>query len=55
MRESCSCGAAVHVFSRRFAREWRYTHQHEPDLDAVDLHTRTEIPLGFTARDDEDD
>ena len=38
MRESCSCGAGVHSFSRGWIREWRTVHRCDPRtlLDALE-------------------
>ena len=45
MRESCSCGAAIHVIGYRRAREWRDTHKHETET-VLELETNT-YPVGF--------
>ena len=38
MRESCSCGAGIHSFSRDWIREWRTVHRCDPRtlLDALE-------------------
>lgn len=42
MRESCSCGAAVHSLSYKRVKEWRRAHIHTPDNPAAELEAMIE-------------
>lgn len=53
MRESCSCGAAIHVFGYKRAQDWRATHRHDGN-DLVELDTNTDFPIGFRLEADEE-
>lgn len=56
MRESCSCGAAIHTISYRRAVEWRFTHQHLVTETLSELTSDTKvIPVGFTPNDAEEE
>jgi hypothetical protein len=54
MRESCSCGAAIHVIGYRKALLWRATHLHNDDVAVIEQTTETRIPVGFTRAKEED-
>lgn len=55
MRESCSCGAAIHTLSYKAALLWRYSHQHVAG-DITELESETSFPTGFTVElEDEDE
>lgn len=57
MRESCSCGAAIHTLFYRRAVTWRLTHHHG---ELHDYQSDTQIadpqPIGFAipAEEEED-
>lgn len=53
MRESCSCGAAIHVLSKNMAVEWRFTHRHGLD-ESHDLTSDT-FPVGFSIPAEEEE
>lgn len=53
MRESCSCGAAIHTLSYTRALQWRFTHQHGA-TEHIDLDgTEGTYPIGFTIPDND--
>jgi hypothetical protein len=54
MRESCSCGAAIHVIGYRKALVWRATHLHNADETVIEQTTETSLPVGFTIEQEED-
>ena len=54
MRESCSCGAAIHVIGYRKALVWRATHLHNADETVIDQIAETSIPVGFTRVEEEE-
>lgn len=53
MRESCSCGAAIHVIGYRKVVAWRATHLHNVDDRVLENMTETSIPIGFTRAEEE--
>jgi hypothetical protein len=55
MRESCSCGAAIHTLQYKRALMWRVTHKHtDSDTEVVELDSDTQI-IGFTLNEEYED
>lgn len=56
MRESCSCGAGVHSFSKTWIREWRTVHRCNAKTLLSQLEQDiNEIQLTFEYGDEEDE
>jgi hypothetical protein len=53
MRESCSCGAAIHTLFYKRAITWRLTHLHG-EAEHVDLESETQV-IGFTRNEPAED
>lgn len=53
MRESCSCGAAIHTLFYKRALTWRLTHLHAAE-ETHELLSDT-YPVGFTIPADEEE
>lgn len=55
MRESCSCGAAIHTLHYKRALVWRVTHLHgDTDTEVVELDSETQV-IGFTLNEPYED
>lgn len=57
MRESCSCGAAIHSLSYQRVKEWRRAHLHTPNNPAAELEAMIEEQdfTYYMAADEEDE
>lgn len=56
MRESCSCGAAIHTLFYSRAITWRLTHLHsEAEAHDIDSETQVAQPIGFALPDDDEE
>ena len=47
MRESCSCGAAIHTLFYTRALTWRLTHNCENAIDQAEVTSQVELATGF--------
>lgn len=55
MRESCSCGAAIHTMGYRRVLTWRLTHRCEHPSILTELDSETSLAIGFQPNEPEDD